>query len=115
MNLEPSKPETHAPPTPPPALALRTLRLYVAGASPNSARAEQNLRSALAQVAGLGDRLVVDVIDVLADARRALKDGVIVTPTLISAHGGERSVIMGDLSDAAQLHGLLARLDLAAR
>ena len=49
----------------------------------------------------------VEFIDVLADAKRAVTDNVIVTPTLIALGAKQRLVMIGDLSDAGKLEGLL--------
>lgn len=83
------------------------LRLYIAGGTPSSRRADANLRKALDQArAGIA----CEVIDVLADARRAMTDNVIVTPTLVGSAGKRRLVLVGDLSDVAKLSGFLASL-----
>jgi hypothetical protein len=87
-----------------------TLRLYVARSTPNSVRAEQNLSTALAAagMSGIADSL--EVIDVFSHGKRATTDGVIVTPTLICIDGGKRQMIVGDLTDSAQLQSLLEGL-----
>jgi circadian clock protein KaiB len=89
----------------------RRLRLYIAGNSPNSARAQRNLAAALEEAADRLHDLDLEIIDVFSEPRRAIRDGVIVTPTLIAIWPAGRSVIMGDLTDTAQLSGLLANLD----
>jgi hypothetical protein len=85
------------------------LRLYVASATPNSARARSNLMAALDAICdGGGDAgLTLEVIDVFEKPRRAMNDGVIVTPTLIGLGAGGRQTLLGDLSDTVQLRGLL--------
>jgi hypothetical protein len=92
-----------------PNVEPRQLRLYVARGTPNSVRAEQNLKLALAEAAG---GFQPEVIDVLSNSRRAIKDGVIVTPTLIGHCGERRQIILGDLSDMKRLllflHNLLS-------
>jgi circadian clock protein KaiB len=95
------------------ACRVRKLRLYVAGSSPNSARAQQNLATALGGLVESADRFNLEIIDVFTEPRRAIRDGVIVTPTLIAIWPAGRSVIMGDLTDTAQLSGLLATLAAA--
>ncbi len=80
--------------------ALR-LRLYVAGASPTSSRALHNLRAFCEQ--HLGHLPPIEVVDVVKDAREALSDGVIVTPTLVRNAPAPRQMIVGDLSDEARL------------
>lgn len=52
----------------------------------------------------------LEVINVLAHPRRAIVDGVIGTPTLIGLKSTERVLMMGDLTNAAQLRSLLAGL-----
>jgi hypothetical protein len=82
------------------------LRLYVANSTPNSQRAEANLDAALQEFTE-SPAYHVEIIDVLADAKRAVTDSVIVTPTLV-ALGPKRSLVMvGDLSDLGKLRGLL--------
>lgn len=82
------------------------LRLYVASWTPNSERAEANLDAALKEFTeSSGYRL--EVIDVLADAKRALTDSVIVTPTLVALGPVRRLVMVGDLSDPGKLRGFL--------
>jgi circadian clock protein KaiB len=83
------------------------LRLYVARATPNSERAVENLRVALAAFGDRACALALEVIDVFAQPRRAINDGVIVTPTLIGVRDECRLVMIGDLTDTPKLHGLL--------
>jgi circadian clock protein KaiB len=83
------------------------LRLYVASATPNSARAQSNLQAALKAIDGGTAGLNVEVIDVFEMPKRAMNDGVIVTPTLIGLGAGGRQTLLGDLSDTVQLRGLL--------
>jgi hypothetical protein len=82
------------------------LRLYIASTTPNSERAKANLNAAL-QDSSPPLSCRVEVIDVFADARRAMIDNVIVTPTLIALGPKQRLVMIGDLSDSAKLQGLL--------
>lgn len=56
-------------------------RLYVAGDGLNSVQAVANL-SAFCQT-HLPDRHEIDVVDVFRDPKRALEDGIFMTPTLI--------------------------------
>lgn len=73
------------------------LRLYIAGRGPNSVRALANL-DALAQAYG-HDRFEVEIVDVLLDPQRALRDHVLVTPTLVKMAPLPTIHIAGDLSD----------------
>jgi hypothetical protein len=82
------------------------LRLYVASTTPNSERAKANLDAALRDSsASPGYR--VELIDVLADAKRAVTDNVIVTPTLVAIGSKRQLIMVGDLSDSNKLQGLL--------
>ena len=82
------------------------LRLYVASTTPNSERAKANLDAALRDFTDL-PRFSVEFVDVLADAKRAVTDNVIVTPTLVAIGPKRRLVMIGDLSDSNKLQGLL--------
>ena len=82
------------------------LRLYVASSTPNSERAEANLDAALREFTELPDYRI-EIVDVLADGKRAVTDSVIVTPTLVALGPKRRLVMVGDLSDLAKLRGLL--------
>ena len=82
------------------------LRLYVASTTPNSERAMANLDAALRDFSVVpGYR--VELIDVLADAKRAVTDNVIVTPTLVAIGPKRQLIMIGDLSDSHKLQGLL--------
>jgi two-component sensor histidine kinase len=91
-------------------VAPSRLRLYVAKLSANSVLAEGNLASAMSNLPDQGRGLGLEVIDVLAHPKRALTDGVIVTPTLIGLKANGQLTILGNLVDPAQLHLLLQSL-----
>lgn len=80
-----------------------TLRLYVAQSTPNSVRATAHLAAALANLDETVEQPSLEVIDVLAQSKRAITDGVIVTPTLIGLNAGRRIVLMGDLANETHL------------
>jgi circadian clock protein KaiB len=81
------------------------LRLYIAGSLPNSLQAQQNLRSICE--AHLPGRHTIEVIDFLESPRRALEDGVVVTPTLVKLVPAPQRMVVGTLADrAAVLHAL---------
>jgi circadian clock protein KaiB len=82
------------------------LRLYIASTTPNSERARANLGAALRESTAF-PAYRVELIDVLADAKRAVIDNVIVTPTLVAIGPKRRLVMMGDLSDSNKLEGWL--------
>jgi circadian clock protein KaiB len=73
------------------------LRLYVAGASPNSVKAQENLRLLVDE--HLHDACKIEVVDVLREPDRALEDNVLVTPTLVKLSPIPVRKLIGDLSE----------------
>jgi circadian clock protein KaiB len=71
-------------------------RLYIAGDSPNSTLAVSNL-NALSQK-HLADRHEIEIVDVLVQPKRALADGVVLTPTLVKVSPPPIRKIIGNLS-----------------
>lgn len=71
-------------------------RLYVAGDAPNSARAAANL-AAICR-AHLPDRHEIEVVDVFREPKRALADGIFMTPTLVRLAPSPARRIVGTLS-----------------
>ena len=85
--------------------APHELRLYVAGSSPRSLRAVQNLKDICESK--LAGRYKLEVIDIYRQPRRAAADQIIAIPTLIKETPGTLRRIIGDLSQtAAVLQGL---------
>jgi circadian clock protein KaiB len=84
-------------------------RLYVAGDTQNSAQAVANL-TALCR-AHLPERHEIELVDVLRDPKRALTDGVFMTPTLVKLAPSPSRTIVGTLS---QTEPLLHALGLGA-
>ena len=82
-------------------MAEPVLRLYIAGNSASSRRAEQNLQRMLAFVQSEG--WDVEIVDVLNEPELAEKAGVIATPTLSYEHDVRPRRIIGDLSDARRV------------
>ena len=76
-----------------------SLRLYIAGNAPNSLRALANIKAICEHF--VGHRL--EVIDMLDDPRRALADGIIVTPTLLKLSPKPAGRVIGDLSNTPQV------------
>lgn len=76
--------------------AVFKFRLYVADDSQNSTQALANL-TALCRT-HLPDRHEIEVIDVLREPKRALTDGVFMTPTLIKLAPSPVRRIVGTLS-----------------
>jgi hypothetical protein len=93
---------------PPPSC---TLRLYVARGTPNSVRAEHNLRVALSAMGGRAAGFGLEIVDVFTRPKLALADGVIVTPTLSACRSGVRHVILGDLSNQSKLQTFFDMLE----
>jgi circadian clock protein KaiB len=82
------------------------LRLYVAGNAPNSLRAIVNARTLCDEHFASGYDL--EVVDLLEHPRRALADGVIVTPTLLKLSPLPAQRVIGNLNDTNQLLMVLA-------
>jgi len=73
-------------------------RLYVAGDTQNSAQAVANL-NALCR-AHLPDRHRIEVVDVFREPKRALADGILMTPTLVKLSPSPLRRTVGTLSQA---------------
>ncbi len=76
--------------------ALFKFRLYVAGDSPNSTQALSNLHAICGKF--LPERHEIEVVDVLCDPKRALADGILLTPTLLKLSPEPVRKIVGNLS-----------------
>lgn len=74
-----------------------TFKMYVAGAAPNSLRAIANLYAILRQF--LPDQHSVEIIDILEDPLVALRDGILVTPTLVKLTPLPVRKVVGSLDD----------------
>jgi circadian clock protein KaiB len=77
------------------------LRLYVAGGAPNSVQAIANLEAICAEYLKDGHKL--EVVDVLENPRRAMKEGVLVTPSLTKLSPQPVAQVIGNLSDKMQV------------
>ena len=73
------------------------LRLYVAGGAPNSMLAIANLEAICAEHLKDGHKL--EVVDVLENPRRAMAEGVLVTPSLTKLSPQPVAQVVGNLSD----------------
>jgi len=82
-------------------------RLYIADDAPNSAQAVGNL-AALCR-AHLSGRNEIEVVDVFREPKRALADGIFMTPTLLKLTPAPTRRIVGTLS---QTQTVLRALDL---
>lgn len=81
------------------------LRLYVAGDAPNSVQAIANLEAICQEHLENGFKL--EVVDVLEQPKRALAEGILVTPSLAKLSPRPSRNIVGNLSDRAKvLHAL---------
>lgn len=82
-----------------------TFRLYVTGDAPNSLQAMANLTQICETY--LPDRHEIEVVDVLRDPKRALKESILLTPTLVteSPYPGHR--IVGTLSNTEPILQIL--------
>ena len=88
-----------------PPTGIFKFRLYVAGDAPNSVRAIANLYALCRE--HLPDRHEIEVVDVLRDSRRALADGVLLTPMLVKLLPAPQREIVGTLSHTqVVLHSL---------
>jgi len=77
------------------------LRLYVAGNAPNSVRAIANCRAICDEHFASGHEL--EIVDLLEQPKRALADGIIVTPTLLRLLPLPVQRVIGSLSDTNQV------------
>ena len=75
--------------------ALLKLALFVALRSPSAGAAIGNVRAAFERFPN--DAFDLEIIDVFEEPERALRERVLVTPTLIARPSGRR--VVGDLSD----------------
>ena len=80
--------------------AALSLRLYIAGSSPNSVQALTNIKAIFsAHYSGAS----LEVIDVLTNPGQAFADGVIVTPTLLKLAPLPVRRVIGNLSEVSQV------------
>ncbi|HET9351117.1 MAG TPA: circadian clock KaiB family protein [Burkholderiales bacterium] len=77
------------------------LRLYIVGGAPNSVQAIANLETICREHLKEGYRM--EVVDVLEHPRRALADGVLVTPTLAKLSPRPAASVVGNLNDRSKV------------
>jgi circadian clock protein KaiB len=77
------------------------LRLYIAGGAPNSVQAIANLQAICREYLKDGHKL--EVVDVLEHPRRAMAEGVLVTPSLAKLSPLPAASVVGNLSDKAKV------------
>ncbi|MDO3627962.1 circadian clock KaiB family protein [Mucilaginibacter sp. BT774] len=76
---------------------IYVMRLFVTGASPNSARAISNLKKICEEY--LKDRYELEIIDVYQQPAIAIDEQVIALPMLIKKSPGMERKLIGDMSD----------------
>ena len=77
------------------------MRLYIAGRAPNSVKAIANLEAICRQ--HLKDSYKLEIVDVCEHPRRALDDGVLVTPSLAKLSPTPSAHVIGNLSDTSSV------------
>lgn len=73
-----------------------TFRLFVAGDAPNSVRAIANLAAFCRD--HLADRYEIEIVDVFREPKRALAEGIFMTPALVALTPPPVRRIVGTLS-----------------
>jgi circadian clock protein KaiB len=86
--------------------ATLRLRLYVAGNAPNSLRAIANAKALCEE--HFASRHELEIVDLLKHPKRALADGIIVTPTLLKLFPLPAQRVIGNLNDTSQVLQTLA-------
>jgi circadian clock protein KaiB len=82
------------------------LYLFVAGDNPSSVTAQRNIHPALEKFSA--GHFAFEIVNVFEFPERALNNRVLVTPTLVAPSCARR--LIGDLSEASQLHYFLQTL-----
>ena len=77
---------------------LLKFRLYVAGDAPNSVQAVANLQAICRE--HLPERHEIEIVDVVSQPKKALEDGVLLTPTVVRLAPMPVRKIIGNLSNA---------------
>ena len=83
------------------ASAVVVMVLYVTESGPNSDRAIANLEAICEE--HLKDKFRLEIIDVLEYPRRALADGIVVTPSLAKLFPLPAATVVGNLSDKGEV------------
>lgn len=76
-------------------------RLYITNRTPTSVRALQNLERVCRDYFAGGYEL--EIVDTMKEPGRAVRDGIVVTPTLVKLSPEPQWSIVGDLSDEARI------------
>ena len=77
------------------------LRLYIAGRAPNSVKAVTNLEAICRR--HFKDGYKLEIVDVCEYPRRALDDGILVTPSLAKLSPSPGAHVIGNLSDTSSV------------
>lgn len=85
----------------PAASKVVVMRLYVANSAPNSIRAIANLTAICKEY--LEDNFELEIVDVLEFPKRALADGILVTPSLAKLFPLPSASIVGNLNDRSSV------------
>lgn len=85
--------------------------LFVAGDAPNSVRAIANLGAFCRDY--LADRYAIEIVDVFLEPKRALAEGIFMTPTLVALTPPPVRRIVGTLSQLKTVLQALGLLDNA--
>lgn len=91
------KREPHSPDTAADASATWNLRLYVAGQTPKSVRALENLKRLCEE--HLPGQYSIEIVDLVVNPRLAKEDQILAIPTLVRKLPDPIRKIIGDLSD----------------
>jgi len=83
------------------AVTVVVMRLYVAGRAPNSVKAIAYLEAICRQ--HLKENYRLEIVDVCEHPRRALDDGVLVTPSLAKLSPSPGTTVIGNLSDTSSV------------
>jgi circadian clock protein KaiB len=81
------------------------LRLYVAGITPRSVRAVENLKQ-ICEL-DLAGEYELEIIDIYKHPGRASEDQIVAVPTLIDTKGGRICKMIGDLSERSRVRTAL--------
>jgi circadian clock protein KaiB len=77
------------------------LRLYIAGSAPNSVQAVTNLKRICHEHLRGVHRL--QIVDILEHPQRAIRAGILVTPTLVKLSPPPATQVVGNLSDTEKV------------
>ncbi len=83
------------------ATTVVVMVLYITESGPNSVRAIANIEAICQE--HLKDNFRLEIVDVLEYPRRALADGVVVTPSLTKVSPLPAATVVGNLSDTGEV------------